>query len=122
MAACGTTPCPKQLDDTILDVLAGRRGNEQVEPLVVVADGSVGGNGERDRPSLERRCAILEAALDRAAVPPELASAYLGVSVGAALANGSTAAAGSLFTAAENSMRERKQERRRSQGRPDGSR
>jgi diguanylate cyclase (GGDEF)-like protein len=77
---------------------------------------------ERDQESLERRCAILEAALDRAPMPPELASSYLGVSVGAALANGSTAAAGSLFTAAENAMRERKLARRRSQGRPDGGR
>jgi diguanylate cyclase (GGDEF)-like protein len=72
---------------------------------------------ERDAGSLERRCAILEAALDRAPMPPELASSYLGVSVGAALANGPTAAAGALFTAAEDAMRERKRERRRSQGR-----
>jgi diguanylate cyclase (GGDEF)-like protein len=72
---------------------------------------------EREQSSLERRCQALEAALDRAAVPARLAGAYLGVSVGAALANGSTAS-GPLFAAAENAMRERKQERRRSQGRP----
>jgi diguanylate cyclase (GGDEF)-like protein len=75
--------------------------------------------GEREQPSLERRCQILEAALDRAPVPPELVSSYLGVSVGGALANGSTRA-GSLFTAAETAMRERKDERRRSQGRDSG--
>jgi diguanylate cyclase len=94
----------------IIGRLHGRGGDEFVCLL-----------GERDQPSLDRRCAILEAALDRAAVPPELAGSYLGVSVGAALANGSTAA-GSLFTAAENAMRERKQERRRSQGRPENGR
>ena len=71
---------------------------------------------ERDQPSLDRRAHVLEAALDRASVPAALASSYLGVSIGAALANGSTPA-GTLFTAAENAMRERKQERRRSQGR-----
>ncbi len=89
----------------IVGRLHGRGGDEFVCLL-----------GERDQPSLERRCQLLEAALDRAAVPAALASSYLGVSVGAALANGSTPA-GSLFTAAENAMRERKQERRRSQGR-----
>ena len=73
---------------------------------------------EGDRASLERRCSALEAALDRAAVPAQLASSYLGVSVGAALANGSGDEIGSLFTAAENAMKDRKQERRRSQGRP----
>ena len=77
---------------------------------------------ERDQVSLDSRCGVLEAALDRADVPPELASSYLGVSVGAALANGSTKGstptpAGALFTAAESAMRDRKKERRRSQGR-----
>lgn len=71
---------------------------------------------ERDQPSLERRWPTLEAALDRAPVPPAVAGSYLGVSVGAALANGPTQI-GTLFTAAENAMRRRKQERRRSQGR-----
>jgi diguanylate cyclase (GGDEF)-like protein len=89
----------------IVGRLHGRGGDEFVCLL-----------GECDQPSLERRCQMLEAALDRAAVPAELASSYLGVSVGASLALGSTPA-GSLFTAAENAMRERKQERRRSQGR-----
>jgi diguanylate cyclase (GGDEF)-like protein len=74
---------------------------------------------EQDQESLERRCQLLEAALDRAAVPVELENAYLGVSIGAALANaGDTTPVGSLFTTAENAMRERKQERRRQQGRP----
>lgn len=74
---------------------------------------------EQDHESLERRCQLLEAALDRATVPAELEDAYLGVSVGAALANvGDTTAVGSLFTAAESARRERKQERRRQQGRP----
>jgi diguanylate cyclase (GGDEF)-like protein len=95
----------------IVGRLHGRGGDEFVCLL-----------GERDQQSLERRCGVLEAALDRAAVPPDLASSYLGVSVGAALANGSEQQAGSLFTAAENAMRERKQERRRSQGRPSGGR
>ena len=71
---------------------------------------------ERDQVSIDSRCGVLEAALDRADVPAELASSYLGVSVGAALAKGSTPA-GSLFSAAESAMRERKKERRRSQGR-----
>jgi diguanylate cyclase (GGDEF)-like protein len=74
--------------------------------------------GEQDRESLERRCQLLEAALDRAPVPTELEDSYLGVSIGAALANGGdTTPVGSLFTAAEGAMRERKQERRREQGR-----
>jgi diguanylate cyclase (GGDEF)-like protein len=84
---------------------------------------------ERDQDSLDSRCSVLEAALDRAEVPPELASSYLGVSVGAALAYGSSGPspngdgdgptpAGPLFTAAENAMRERKRQRKRSQGRP----
>jgi diguanylate cyclase (GGDEF)-like protein len=77
---------------------------------------------EQDQGSLERRCAILEAALDRTDVPPQLASSYLGVSIGAALANGQTNQIGKLFTAAENAMKERKQERRRSQGRPESGR
>lgn len=78
---------------------------------------------EQDHESLERRCQLLEAALDRAAVPPELENAYLGVSVGAALANaGNATPVGSLFSTAESAMRERKQERRRQQGRaPVGS-
>jgi diguanylate cyclase (GGDEF)-like protein len=67
---------------------------------------------ERDEAALRRRCEILEAALDRAPLPEALATAYLGVSVGAALANGGTSP-GSLFTAAETAMRERKRERRR---------
>jgi GGDEF domain-containing protein len=92
----------------IVGRLHGRGGDEFVCLL-----------NERDEVALERRCGILEAALDRAAVPPELVSAYLGVSVGAALANGSGAVAGSLFTAAETAMRKRKQDRRRSQGRLD---
>jgi diguanylate cyclase (GGDEF)-like protein len=87
----------------IVGRLHGRGGDEFVCLLT-----------EEDQASLERRSQFLEAALDRAAVPPELASSYLGVSVGAALANGS-AHAGSLFTAAENAMKTRKQERRRSQ-------
>jgi diguanylate cyclase (GGDEF)-like protein len=66
---------------------------------------------ERDQAALDRRCQILEAALDRADVPATLAASYRGVSVGAALANGTTAA-GSLFTAAETAMRRRKRERR----------
>lgn len=74
---------------------------------------------EQDHESLERRCQLLEAALDRAVVPAEPEDAYLGVSVGAALANvGDTTAVGSLFTAAESARRERRQERRRQQGRP----
>ena len=73
---------------------------------------------ESDQQSLESRCGVLEAALDRAPVPPELVKSYLGVSVGAALANGSIGA-GSLFTSAESAMRLRKRERRRSQGRDD---
>jgi diguanylate cyclase (GGDEF)-like protein len=76
---------------------------------------------ETDQTSMEKRCQALEAALDRAAVPAQLASSYLGVSIGAALANGSTAA-GSLFTAAERALRERKRARRRSQGRPERGR
>ena len=51
-----------------------------------------------------------------AAYCPGIASSYLGVSIGAALANG-TKVPGALFTAAEGSMRRRKEERRRSQGR-----
>jgi len=86
--------------------LHGRGGDE----FVLLLD-------EPDQASLDRRCAIIEAALDRAALPPHLASWYLGVSVGAALANGNTGA-GSLFTMAETAMRERKQQRRISQGRP----
>jgi diguanylate cyclase (GGDEF)-like protein len=78
--------------------------------------------GERDQPSLERRCAAIEAALDRATVPPDLGGSYLGVSVGAALANGAGTVRGTLFTAAEDAMRERKRERRRSQGRPENGR
>jgi len=69
-----------------------------------------------DQASLDRRCQMLEASLDRAAVPASLAGAYLGVSVGAALANGATEV-GALFSNAEAAMRARKQERRRSQGR-----
>ncbi|HEY2372848.1 MAG TPA: GGDEF domain-containing protein [Gaiellaceae bacterium] len=72
---------------------------------------------ERDEAELAYRCKELEAALDRAPVPSALASSYLGVSVGATLAN-TTTPTGALLTAAENAMRERKQERRRSQGRP----
>jgi diguanylate cyclase (GGDEF)-like protein len=82
---------------------------------------------EHDQLALESRCSVLEAALDRADVPPALASSYLGVSVGAALAhrpgNGSSPAeAGALFSAAESAMRERKKERRRSQGRDGAAR
>jgi diguanylate cyclase (GGDEF)-like protein len=66
---------------------------------------------ERDQLSLERRCHVLEAALDRAPMPAELSTSYLGVSIGAALANAGTAA-GDLFTAAEKAMRHRKHERR----------
>ncbi len=96
----------------IVGRLHGRGGDE----FVCLLD-------ERDGPSLDSRCGVLEAALDRADVPAELASSYLGVSVGAALANGSTPTpAGALFTSAENAMRERKKERRRSQGRPDEGR
>ena len=95
----------------IVGRLHGRGGDE----FVCLLD-------ERDQVSLDSRCGVLEAALDRADVPPELASSYLGVSVGAALANGSTKGstptpAGALFTAAESAMRDRKKERRRSQGR-----
>jgi diguanylate cyclase (GGDEF)-like protein len=71
--------------------LHGRGGDEFVLLL-----------NEPDQASLEGRCATIEAALDRAAVPPHLASWYLGVSVGAALANGS-AGAESLFTMASAS-------------------
>jgi diguanylate cyclase (GGDEF)-like protein len=73
---------------------------------------------ERDQHSLQRRCQLLEAALDRADVPPELASSYLGVSIGAVLSDGHSTRADSLFTAAEHKLHERKQTRRRSQGRP----
>jgi diguanylate cyclase (GGDEF)-like protein len=73
---------------------------------------------ERDQPSLDRRCQLLEAALDRADVPDKLAGSYLGVSIGAALANGCSTRASSLFTAAENALHDRKEARRRSQGRP----
>jgi GGDEF domain-containing protein len=66
---------------------------------------------ESDDASLDLRCRVLEAALDRAPVPAELAGSYLGVSIGAALANSGTPA-GDLFTAAENAMRTRKRERR----------
>jgi diguanylate cyclase (GGDEF)-like protein len=66
---------------------------------------------ESDDVSLDLRCRVLEAALDRAPVPAELAGSYLGVSIGAALANSGTPA-GDLFTAAENAMRTRKRERR----------
>lgn len=66
---------------------------------------------ESDQASLDRRCHVLEAALDRAPVPTELATAYQGVSIGAALANSGTPA-GDVFTAAETAMRKRKQERR----------
>jgi diguanylate cyclase (GGDEF)-like protein len=90
----------------IVGRLHGRGGDEFVCLL-----------NEATQDALERRCQLLEAALDRAPVPPELAAAYLGVSIGAALANGTTVP-GSLFTAAETSMRQRKIERRRSQGRP----
>ena len=77
---------------------------------------------EIEQASLDSRTSLLEAALDRAEVPPELASSYLGVSIGAALANSSMngatpTPAGALFTTAENAMRQRKHERRRSQGR-----
>ena len=77
---------------------------------------------EVEQASLDSRTSLLEAALDRAEVPPELASSYLGVSIGAALANSSMngatpTPAGALFTTAENAMRQRKHERRRSQGR-----
>jgi len=72
--------------------------------------------GERDQASLDRRCQVLEAALDRAPVPPHLVGSYLGVSVGASLANGATPT-GAIFTAAEKAMRQRKQERKQSQGR-----
>ena len=71
---------------------------------------------ESNQPSLDGRCGVLEAALDRARVPPELVSSYLGVSIGAALAEESIKP-GELFTRAENAMRRRKQERRRQQGR-----
>jgi diguanylate cyclase (GGDEF)-like protein len=90
----------------IVGRLHGRGGDEFVCLL-----------NETTQDALDRRCQLLEAALDRAAVPPELASSYLGVSIGAALANGSILP-GSLFTAAETSMRERKVARKRSQGRP----
>lgn len=87
--------------------LHGRGGDEFVCLLM-----------ERDQQALDRRCQMLEAALDRAHVPEALASLYLGVSIGAALANGATEV-GTIFTLAENAMRRRKQERRRSQGRPE---
>jgi diguanylate cyclase (GGDEF)-like protein len=90
----------------IVGRLHGRGGDEFVCIL-----------NETTQDALELRCQLLEAALDRAAVPPELASSYLGVSIGAALANGAILP-GSLFTAAETSMRQRKVARRRSQGRP----
>jgi diguanylate cyclase (GGDEF)-like protein len=86
--------------------LHGRGGDE----FVLLLD-------EPDQASLEHRCEAIEAALDRAVVPLHLASRYLGVSVGAALAN-SNSAVGSLFTMTETAMRERKQQRRVSQGRP----
>jgi diguanylate cyclase (GGDEF)-like protein len=93
-------------DGELVGRLHGRGGDEFVCLLK-----------ERDQQSLERRCRVLEAALDRAHVPAALASSYLGVSVGAALANGATPV-GTIFTSAENAMRQRKQERRRDQGRP----
>jgi|tagenome__1003787_1003787.scaffolds.fasta_scaffold20510784_1 diguanylate cyclase (GGDEF)-like protein len=92
----------------IVGRLHGRGGDE----FVCLLD-------ETTHEGLERRCRLLEATLDRAAVPPEIASSYLGVSIGAALANGSTGP-GPLFTEAEVSMRKRKAERKRSQGRPSG--
>src|SRR4051794_19253751 len=92
----------------IVGRLHGRGGDE----FVCLLD-------ETTQDGLERRCRLLEATLDRAAVPPEIASSYLGVSIGAALANGSTGP-GLLFTEAESSMRQRKAERKRSQGRPSG--
>jgi len=76
---------------------------------------------ESNERELSYRCREWEAALDRAPVPPTLAPYYLGVSVGATLANGKTPL-GALLTAAENAMRERKQQRRRSQGRPSSGR
>jgi diguanylate cyclase (GGDEF)-like protein len=84
----------------IVGRLHGRGGDE----FVCLLD-------ERDQRSLDRRCQILEAALDRADVPAALAASYRGVSIGAALANRTTAA-GALFTAAETAMRRRKHERR----------
>ena len=71
---------------------------------------------ESNQASLDSRRGVLEAALDRARVPPELVSSYLGVSIGAALGDGSISA-GELFTRAESAMRRRKQERRLEQGR-----
>lgn len=94
----------------IVGRLHGRGGDEFVCLL-----------NERDQEAVDRRCQLLEAALDRADVPEALASSYLGVSIGAALANGTTPV-GTLFTAAETAMRHRKQERRRSQGRPQSGR
>jgi diguanylate cyclase (GGDEF)-like protein len=71
---------------------------------------------EANQSALDSRCGVLEAALDRARVPPQLVSSYLGVSIGAALADRSISA-GELFTRAESAMRRRKQERRLQQGR-----
>jgi diguanylate cyclase (GGDEF)-like protein len=92
-------------DGELVGRLHGRGGDEFVCLLK-----------ESNQEALDTRCQLLEAALDRADVPDELASSYLGVSIGAALAN-TTAPVGDLFTAAESRMRQRKQERRRSQGR-----
>lgn len=92
-------------DGEIVGRLHGRGGDEFVCLLK-----------EGNQEALDKRCQLLEAALDRADVPEELASSYLGVSIGAALAN-TAAPVGDLFTAAESRMRQRKQERRRSQGR-----
>lgn len=94
-------------DGELVGRLHGRGGDEFVCLLK-----------ESNQEALDKRCQLLEAALDRAEVPEELASSYLGVSIGAALAN-TTEPVGALFTAAENRMRQRKQERRRSQGRGD---
>jgi diguanylate cyclase (GGDEF)-like protein len=121
------------------DKLGYDRGNELIRAVAKAIDellhegeivGRLHGRGgdefmclldERDQEALDRRCQLLEAALDRAEVPEALASSYLGVSIGAALANGVTPV-GTLFTAAETAMRHRKQERRRSQGRPESGR
>jgi len=71
---------------------------------------------EASQPALDSRCGVLEAPLDPARVPPQLVSSYLGVSIGAALADRSISP-GELFSRAEAAMRRRKQERRRQQGR-----
>ena len=77
---------------------------------------------EVEQASLDSRTSLLEAALDRAEVPPELGELlprrlHRRCAREQLNERGDANPAGALFTTAENAMRQRKHERRRSQGR-----